>query len=307
MGYPVGGAAKSHSGTYNPVIYSNKLLLKFYLMTVFGAIANTDYEGEIKGFGDTVEIRKIPDMVVRDYVKGQDLIYDDPEPDTVSLNIDKGKYFGIRAFDIDRAQADINYVDEWAKDGAEQMKIAIDASILSTLPSKAHAENIGATAGKQANNLNLGAAGSPVAITKANVIDLIVYADQVLSEQSIPESDRWMVIPSWMKTNVLLSELKDASLSGDETSTLRNGRMGKIGNFTLYESQNVKHVVDSTHNCASVPFGHKSCLTFASQIVKNEDLRNPKDFGDLIRGLQVYGWEVIKSRGLGFIYGYGSN
>lgn len=306
MGFPVTGTAKSHSGTYNPVIYANKLLLKFYMMTVFGAIANTDYEGEIKAHGDKVEIRLIPDMVIRNYEKGTNLVYDDPDAGVVTLAIDKGKYFAIKAYDIDKAQSDLNYLDEWTKDGAEQMKIAIDADILSVLPSKANADNLGATAGKQSSNLNLGAVGAPLAITKANVVDLIVYADQILSEQSRPESDRWMVVPSWMKTNVLLSELKDASLSGDEKSTLRNGRMGKIGNFTLYESQSVKHAVDSTHNCASIPFGHKSAVTFASQLVENEDLKNPNDFGDLIRGLQVYGWEAVNPKGLGCIYGYGA-
>jgi len=33
------------SGTYIPEIWSGKLIVKFYQATVFGAIANTDYEG----------------------------------------------------------------------------------------------------------------------------------------------------------------------------------------------------------------------------------------------------------------------
>ena len=44
--------------------------------------------------------------------------------------------------------------------------------------------------------------------------------------------------------------------------------------------------------------GHKSAITFASQFTKTEHLRNPQDFGDLVRGLNVYGSKVIKGDAL---------
>ena len=64
MVYPVASGVPSHSGNYTPTIFSKKMLLKFYRATVFGAIANTDYEGEIKDQGDTVEIRTLPDVQI---------------------------------------------------------------------------------------------------------------------------------------------------------------------------------------------------------------------------------------------------
>lgn len=42
-GYPVGGSAGASK--YTPQIYAKKLLVKFYKKTVFGEIANRDYEG----------------------------------------------------------------------------------------------------------------------------------------------------------------------------------------------------------------------------------------------------------------------
>ncbi|MGN1209044.1 MAG: hypothetical protein ACI4SV_01980, partial [Duodenibacillus sp.] len=44
--------------------------------------------------------------------------------------------------------------------------------------------------------------------------------------------------------------------------------------------------------------GHKSSITFASQISKTETLRNPNDFGDLVRGLNVWGMKVVQGQGL---------
>ena len=42
-GYPNLGS--EGAGRYTPEIYANKTLIKFYETTVFGDIANTDYEG----------------------------------------------------------------------------------------------------------------------------------------------------------------------------------------------------------------------------------------------------------------------
>ena len=302
MGFPFAGNAKSFSGTYNPVIYAGKLLVKFYEATVLAQISNTDYEGEITGQGDKVEIRNIPDMVIRDYVKGTPLVYDNPEPGIVTLLIDKGKYFAVNIYDVDKAQSDVVYVEKWSEDGSEQLKIAVDTDVLSVIPGDAHASNLGIAAGAQAQNINLGTAGAPVIITKANVLDVIVESGQVLSEQKTPAPDRWMVIPPWFKSRALLSDLKDASLTGDGKSSLRTGRLGVIGDFTLYESLCVKHVTDTDKRCASIPFGHKSALTFACQLTETETLKNPTEFGDLLRGLQVYGYKTVKPESLGILY-----
>ena len=52
------GASPAYSGIFIPAIWSGKLIEKFYNATVLAAIANTDYEGEIKNYGDTINIRE---------------------------------------------------------------------------------------------------------------------------------------------------------------------------------------------------------------------------------------------------------
>ena len=67
--------SSTSSGKFIPVIWSGKLVEKFYDATVFGEIASTDYEGEIKSMGDTVEIRTTPTLTINDYKIGQNLDY----------------------------------------------------------------------------------------------------------------------------------------------------------------------------------------------------------------------------------------
>ena len=46
--------------------------------------------------------------------------------------------------------------------------------------------------------------------------------------------------------------------------------------------------------------GHTSAIAWASQITNVETLRGESDFGDLVRGLQVYGYKVVKPQALSF-------
>jgi len=62
-------------------------------------------------------------------------------------------------------------MDNWSDDGGQQMKIHIDEDINAYAYTEAAAENAGATAGAKSGALNLGVAGAPVAITKANIMD----------------------------------------------------------------------------------------------------------------------------------------
>ena len=290
---------------YVPAIWSGKLLVKYYARSVVAAISNTDYEGEIKEQGDTVYIRTTPDMTVRDHQKGQALVHETPVSTPVTLLVDQGKYWAFATSKIDDKQTDIKkYVENWTTDASKQLKIAIDTAVLANVYSDAHASNQGATAGAISANIDLGVTGSPVGLTKANVLDYIVSCGQVLDEQNVPEEGRWMVIPAWMASLIKLSDLKDASLAGDQTSILRNGRLGVIDTFTLYKSNLLATTTDGANTCTNMIFGINDAITFATQLTENESLKNPFGFGTLFRGLQVYGYKVVKAEAMGWLYAY---
>lgn len=298
-------AASGHpqyTGTFIPEIWSGKLVEKFYDATVFGEIANTDYEGEISKMGDKVNIRTVPTITIRDYQKGGNLTYERPESPNVELNINKAKYFGFTVDDIDKFQSDLNLLDDWAGDAGEQMKISIDTLILTDTVADVPSANKGLTAGRKSASFNLGVTGTPYVLTFANVVELITACSTVADEQNWPESGRWMVIPPWMRFVLMNSDLKNASLAGDETSILRNGRLGMIDRFMIYVSNNILTASDGGFTCYNVLFGHKSGLTFASQMTQMESLKAESTFGTLVRGLNVFGYEAIKPESLGLAY-----
>jgi hypothetical protein len=286
-------------GKFIPEVWSGKLQVKFYAATVLGEITNNDWEGEIKDQGDKVYIRSVPTVTVRNYEKGQSLTNEVPTSTPLELLIDKGKYFSVVLDDVDAIQSDIKQMDLFSQDAAEQVKIATDTDVLAGIVGAAAAANRGATAGAITAGINLGTTATPVSITKTNILDLIVDAGLVLDEQNVPESGRWMVIPAWAAAHLKKSDLKDASITGDGASVLRNGRVGQIDRFTLY----VSNLLPVASGKFTMYAGTRDALTFASQITKVETLRAQSTFGDIMRGLNVFGYKVVKPEALVQIVG----
>ena len=296
MAYATSPGHPQYTGNFIPEIWSGKLIENFYDATVLAAISNTNYEGEIRSMGDTVNIRTTPEITIQTYVKGQTLTVEQPDKPKLQLLIDKGEYFACVEDDVDEVQADVNMMDQWSKDASERMKIKIDQRVLTDILPDVSAQNKGKTAGRISGDIDLGASGGsdPIAITSSNVIGKIIDMGTVLDEANCPEGDRFLVIPAKMAGLIKQSDLKDASITGDGNTPLRNGRLGMIDRFTLY----VSHNLNKNGSEFSVIGGHNMGFTFASQMTNMETIRSETTFGNIIRGLQVYGYKVVKPEAL---------
>lgn len=302
MAYPRQPGQPDYSGTFIPEIWSSKLVDKYYDATVLSEISNTDYEGEISNQGDKVIIRTRPTLDIHDYSIGQTLVNQRPEAPTIELLIDKGFYWSTVIDDVVEKQQDIDQMNLWAEDASEQMKIKLDTRVLGSIVPDVAAANKGATAGRISQNIDLGTTGSPVGITASNILTYLMYLGQVLDEQNNPEQGRFVLLPFWMTRMLKLSDLKDASITGDGTSPLRNGRVGMIDRFTVYNSNLLPRYTDGSDTTYHVLAGTKAGLTFATQLTKTETLRAETTFGDIMRGLMVYGHKVVKPEALSALY-----
>jgi hypothetical protein len=314
-GGQVAYSGTAYSGTFIPALWSGKLAQKFYAATVFGEIANTDWQGDITGMGDTVIINTIPTITINNYSIGQNLAYEVPAPSTVSLTINKGKYFGVNVNNVLELQAKPKLMDVFTNDAAMQMKIAIDQDVLAGTFDQGAAANKGTTAGDRSGSYNLGDDDNPITLTAQNILEKITALSSVLDEQDVPETDRWLIITPVERQILMQSNLAQAQFMGDPSSILRNGKIGMIDRFTVYVSNLVPRgdededwiggADNGTAKRHAIMAGHKSAITFASQIAKVESLQNPNDFGTLIRGLNVYGFKVVQPEALALLVAAG--
>jgi hypothetical protein len=302
----------AYSGTFIPAVWSSKLNVKFYANTTFGDVSNTNWEGDIKNMGDKVIINNIPTISINAYTVGQSLTYEVPTPNTIELQIDKGFYFGVNVSDVLEYQAQPNLMDMFTTDASNQMKIKVDTDCFLGTFSDAAAANVGATAGALSGQYNMGTDAAPLDYAASSnaplILNTIVSMGNILDEQNVPESDRFVVLTPYERQLLMQSPLAQAYVTGDSQSILRNGKIGRIDRFDIYVSnllpkaaanQNYTGGADAGKIKRHVMIaGHKSAMTFASQINKVESLPNPNDFGTLVRGLMIYGRKVVKPESL---------
>lgn len=312
-------SSPAYSGTFIPTLWSSKLNAKFYTASTFADICNTNWEGEIKNMGDKVVINNIPDIAISSYVPGAGLNYQVPTPSTLELQIDKGKYFAFQVNDLLAMQSQPKLMDVFSNDASMQMKVAVDSDCFYGTFLGSAAANKGATAGVKSGSFNLGTEGSPyqLASSTTSAISLITSLAAVLDEQNIPETDRFLLIDPVTRQALMNSNLQQAYLTGDSQSILRNGKIGQIDRFTVYVTNNLPRLAangttwisgdgsdtstTATTNAnkrRAIIAGHKSAIAFASQMTKMETVRNPSDFGDFVRGVNVYGRKVVKDSAL---------
>jgi hypothetical protein len=257
-----------------PEVFSKLMQAKFYKTSVLPAISNGDYEGEISGQGDKVVIRTVPAVTINNYtgtVSTQELT-----TSKIELLIDKAKYFSFLGDDILRAQADIDFVAKASDDAAEGMRVAVETDVLASVVT-------GATTIQ-----------SQATISATNVLTSILSMSTALDNLNIPEEGRFIVLSPEFISLLKQSELRQAYLTGDSESPLRNGKVGIVDRFTVYQSNMLLTPgsgADSgyTHVLA----GHPKAISFASQFTNTETQRMESTFGDQVRGLKVYGSKVV--------------
>ena len=261
-----------------PEVFSKKLQAKFYAQTVLSEVTTNEYEGEISGLGNKVNIRTVPAVTVADYTGS--LSYADVTSSTIELDINKAKSYAFKVDDILRMQADIDFMNEAAQDAAQNMKIAIAQDVFANV-----------AAGSSLTDIN----STPADITSSTVLGHILSAGEQLDDNNIPEEGRFMIVNPAVATLIKQSELRQAYLTGDSVSPLRNGFIGKIDRFDMYVSNNLS----TTSGVTSGLYGHPKAIAYASQMTNTETVRLESSFGDGVRGLSVYGYKVILPTAIG--------
>jgi len=301
--------ANSVSGQANsfflPSIYSKKVLNFFRKSSVVEAITNTDYAGEISAFGDSVKIIKEPVISVSDYTRNSDTTETRLTDQELTLVVDSAKAFKFIVDDIETNMSHVNFKEVASSSAAYALRDSYDAAVIATMFSGVsssspdhvlgsdNATDLAAGTFDGTGNLDLGFASG-----EHDPIDVMARMARLLDEQNVPEEGRWFVAgPDFYE---VLGQASSKLLSVDFNAgqgSIRNGLVssGKLRGFEMYKSNNIA----ATSNAAGkVLGGHISSTATAQTIVSTETLRDPTSFGDIVRGLHVYGAKVLRPEAL---------
>jgi len=295
--------ANSVSGQTNsfflPSIYSKKVLNFFRKSSVVEAITNTDYAGEISAYGDSVKIIKEPTITVYDYTRGSDTTSTKLTDQEITLVVDSAKAFKFIVDDIETNMSHVNFKEVASSSAAYSLKDSYDAAVLSTMFSGVSASGpdhvIGADAAAGTGGVAETTASVDLGVaSEVDPLDLMARMARLLDDQSVPEENRWFVAsPDFYEE---LSQSSSKLLSVDYNAgqgSIRNGLVssGKLRGFDMYKSNNIPSVSTATGQCLG---GHMSSTATANTILSTEVIRDPSSFGDIVRGLHVYGAKVLR-------------
>lgn len=270
-----------------PDLWAANLLVNLEKRSVATAICNRDYEGLIRGAGDSVKLTSLADPTIGSYTVHTDITIEDIDDATQSLLIDQAKYFAFELDDIERAQAvdGAGALAEQTRKAAYLLADTLDTAVLSAIGTGASA----AAPDHQVAEATIN--------TAAGAYDALVNWSVLLDGQNVPEFDRYAVVSPAFYGLIL----KDSRFvgSGDAVgaSVRANGRVGQAAGFDLYKSNNLPAGPGAGAGTSMIA-GYRGACTLAEQIVSVEAARMEKRFADMVKGLHVYGFKVTRPKAL---------
>ncbi len=288
-----------------PKVYSKQVLNFFRKASVAEAITNTDYAGEIASFGDTVRIIKEPTITVDQYERGQAITATKLTDQEVTLIIDIANAFKFIVDDIETNMSHVNFRDVATSSAAYALRDAFDSGVIASMFSGVSASSPNHILGSDnatdlaagtfdgTGNLDIGFASG-----EHDPIDVLGHMARLLDEQNVPEEGRWFLAsPDFYE---VLASSSSKLLSVDYNAgqgSIRNGLVssGLLRGFNMYKSNNIADTTNAAGKCLA---GHISSTATAQTITNTEVLRDPDSFGDIVRGLHVYGAKVLRGEAL---------
>lgn len=255
-----------------PEIWAAEILLAFQQLAVL-AHTITDYSGEMRT-GDKIKVSEFAIPTVVDYQTGTSGARTiDPEVLTdsgIEITLDRERAFGFYVDDIDARQAAGSIHGPALTEAGLALAEDYDSALAALL-------------------LASGTAVTATVTDSTTAYQLVLNLRTQLSNLKVPPGGRTLAV------NPLFSEFllgADSKLVGvidsGSPAGLRDATIGRLLDFNVIEDA----LLNPAAACA-VAY-HTSSVGGAIQMDKTEALRSPNRFADILRGLTVSGFNVLR-------------
>lgn len=275
---------------FKPELWSARLRRHLDRRLIYAqpTVCNRDWEGDIAEAGDTVHIQKIGDPTILDYVPGTDMAAAErPDGSTLALVVDQFRAFNVAIDDVDRAQVNVNLLDAFAARAGVGMANRVDAYVAGLMVTAATTNVVGTDA-------------TPITVYADGTGDytpyrLAVELRRLLAARDAPLDSLWLAIGADLEAQFLQDPMYIETADRVET---RTGQIGSIAGFSLLRTTGVPTSAGSgssrVPNVKILAGAGNYATTFADQLTKTEAYRIQNQFGDAVKGLEVYGAKVLE-------------
>ena len=238
-------------------------------------IVNDQYTGEIANVGDTVHFSAISAPTVRDYDVLEPLEYEQLEVATNSLKIDQGKYFAFYVNDTDEVQAAGPYRDPAVRAAAQKLRAQTDSYV---------GQKMVNDAGSKLGNVDIARA------SENDLWDVLIDMRTALNKEGVPTDGRFVILGPESEAAALRTPGFVKVNEAGTDDALRQGVIGRLAGFDVLVSPDAP--VKSGRE--GIVAGNRDAVWYAQQILKVESNRSERQFADYVRGLNVFGADVIR-------------
>ena len=275
-----------------PTIWSSKLFVRLQKALVFASLVDRQYEGEIRNVGDSVKINEIGKITVNDYTKYEAITWQKLDGAQKILTIDQAKSFSFTIDDIDTAQMNPKVMNAAMSEAAYEIADVVDQRIASFY------KDAGIT-----NTTNMGSVTTAVTVTSGSVIKVLSFASRYMSENNVPQANRFIVVPPWFHQKLLLAEIGGISANAVpkvfDGGAMTSGYIGDALGFRVIVSNNV---AEAATGVSAIMAFNNTAIAYAGQISKIEAVRRENYFDQGVKGLYLYGAKVVRPEALCTLY-----
>ena len=267
-----------------PEVWNESILRNLERLCVFAEDCNRQYEGDVKGPGDTVHIlgAATPNIksINRSAANSDIGAPEELEGTDDILTVNQMAYYNYMVGDIDKAQAVPALMDSLTAETSEGIANVIDRYI--------------ASFAKDAKVTSLYNAAPVVSAEKTEggiyVLKVLDDAIQKLYENDVKQNTEIVVTV----TPRFYTLFKQAYIDKDTNNSgiLKNGKVGMYGNVTVKLSNNVHTTDDGATD--NIMIRTKRAIAFVNPLTHTEAYRPEKMFADAVKGFTLYDAKVVR-------------
>lgn len=261
------------------LIYSRKIETARKGNAVAAENSYLGYTDELKNKGDTIKVITLGQVDLMDY-NGGNINFDNIDDASVNVRLTEQKYFAKKIDRADKVKTDVDYETALLEEAGRSIAVDTDKYIYKSIYNglkKSYSSIIDASDA-----------------TSKNIFDYILNAQTLLNMADAPTDKRVLEV-----SPLMFEKIQKMLVTTDTNNSelLRKGFCGKLLDFDVYMTNNIYNDGEYDYCVART----STAYAFALTLKEIERVKPSHLFADAMKGLVVYGGEIIRPKEIALI------
>lgn len=262
-----------------PTVWNTAINKDLERLCVFAEDCNREYEGEVKGKGESVKILGVGKPTIKSLAKksrNSDIDGAEEIEDTsIIMPINQIRYFNYKVGDIDKRQSVGGLMDALNSETSEGLASEIDNYI----------------AGLAKESEAVKAFDAAPIITKDNVMEKFDEVIKGLYKNDVKESSK--IVATVDPDYYFLLKRAYSELDTSNSGLLKNGKVGMYGKVIVKMSNNV---AKNAAGESLIMVRTQRAFAFAKPMTHTEAYRPEKGFADAVKGFILFDAKIVRPK-----------